>query len=279
MIATGSPTPPSGGPILPHAPAAPGAMAAGGQPIGAPAPQGPAPPPPQQIFDAQTFAMACQLMQDERQRGFRIDVETDSTVAVDQEGEQKSAMEMVKAVGGFMQSAMPMMQSIPQSIPLFGKILLFLLRRFPIGMELEGAFQDTIEKLEGMDPSALHQMMGANGPNAGKQQIMQIKQQIAQGQMQANQAKTQAEIQKAQLAAQASAQDHQVDLEGHAMDMRLESLKAQVDMQRTQMEAAALGREQQAAQADHARAMAEAAMGTGDKNRVLQPQRMPFMKE
>lgn len=254
-----------------------------GAPPGGP-PQGAPPAPPQSttpVFNNQLFAMAVQLLRDERQKGFRIDVETDSTVAVDQEGEQKAAMQMIQAVGGFMQSAMPMMQSIPAAIPLFGKLVLFVLRRFPIGVELEGSVEDTIAKLEGMDQGALGSMMQENGPNAGKQKLAEVKQQIAQGQLQANQAKVQAEIQKAQLTAQSDQMAHQADIEGHQMDMQVEAMKAHADAQRAQIDQEGLQHEQLAAQADHQRVMEQtAAKAAADQMKgspPLAPQRLGFM--
>lgn len=285
MMAPPLGAPPQGGPppmgMSPHPPAPP--PGAGG-PIGAPPPDGGAPPqppaPPQQtmpVFNAQLFANAVQLLKDEGQRGFRIDVETDSTVAVDEESEQKAAMGMVQAVGGFLQSGMPMMQALPQSIPLFGKMIMFLLRRFPIGTELEGAFEDVIAKLESQDPSALNNAMQQNGPHAGKAQMNQVKQQIAQTQAQTAQAKMQAEIQKAQLEAQSAQQDHAADMQAHQMDMAVERTKAGVDMQRAQIEADALRNEQAADHANHIRAMTEIA-ARPPVAAPLPPQHLAFMQ-
>lgn len=260
---------------------------AGGPPMGQPGqppmqPQGQAPNPaaqsiggqaaaPPQVrmveqFNAPLFAQALQLLRDERQRGFRINIETDSTVALDQESEQMARVKFLQAVGSYLQSALPMMESIPQSIPLLCKMLMFGIRGFPIGVEMEGAFEDMIAKLEGMPPEALQQMAGGN-----KNALANAKTQAAQQQLQAAQIKSQAEVQAAQYKAQAARQDHQVDVAGHQMDMQVEQMKAQVDMQRTQLDAEQLQREQWAAQADHQRQMAVEQM------RQLQPQRLPFM--
>lgn len=242
-------------------------------------PPPPSAPPAQTVpvFNAQKFAAAIQLLSDERQRGFRIDVETDSTISIDEEAEQASAMKMVQAVGGFLQSGMPMMQAMPQAIPLFGKMLMFLFRRFPIGTELESAFEDSIAKLEGADPAALGSMMQQNGPHAGKAEMMQIKQQIAQGQQQSAQAKVQAEIQKAQMQMQSAAQDHATDVQTHQMEMQIEATKARVDLQRSEMEADELRNEQAAAQANHVRAMTELA-AKPPPGPPLPPQKLPFMQ-
>lgn len=271
-----SATPPVAQPPQPVPPSPEGDGSAGG--AGTPPPPA-TPPQTTPVFNAQLFGMAVQLLRDERQTGFRIDVETDSTVAVDQEGEQKSAMQMIQAVGGFMQSAMPMMQSIPQSIPLFGKLVLFVLRRFPIGIELEGDVEDTIAKLEGMGSGALGSMMGQNDPNAGKQDLMKVKQQMAQDQAQANQAKVQAEIQKATMQAQTSQQDHAADIETHQMEMEIERTKAGLEVQRAQIDMQQLQHQQIAAHADHERQLTETAAKTASAaaGAALAPQKLPFM--
>ena len=47
--------------------------------------------PTQTVFDVATFDAALQLLQDQRQRGFRIDIETDSTVMADAQAEQQAS--------------------------------------------------------------------------------------------------------------------------------------------------------------------------------------------
>lgn len=225
------------------------------------------------VFDVETFANAIQLLRDEQQRGFRVDIETDSTVAADQAGERRDATQMVQAIGAYLQSSLPMMQTLPQMIPLLGKVLLFYLRKFQIGVSLESAFEDGIAKLENVDPNALHSMMGG-GKGQAAQQMAQIKQQIAQGQLQSQQAKTAAEIQTAQLKASSAQQDHQADLQAGQMEMQIEQVKAGVDQQRSQLEMNELAMQQAANQADHNREQAEAAIRASTP---LMPQKLPFM--
>lgn len=247
-----------------------------GQPAPVPGQPPAAPPPPMktiEVFNAPLFAQAIQLLKDERQKGFRIDVETDSTVALDQQAEQQSRTEFLKVAGSFFQSSLPMMQAVPQMVPVLGKVFLWVMRAFPVGTELEGAFEDGIAKLEGLDPQALGGLMGG-GQQAGKAQQMQMKQQIAQQQLQASQARTQAEITKAQLSAQSSQQDHQVDIATHQMDMQAARQDAALDTQRNQLEAQRLAQEEQLAQADHARALEQAQIA---HSTPLAPQKLPFL--
>lgn len=268
-MASRPPMAPAMPPRPPGAPQPPmGQQPAPSQPQAAPAP----PMPTQEVFNAPLFAQAVQLLRDERQKGFRIDVETDSTVALDQQSEQQAAGEMVKAVGAFMQSALPMMQQIPQMVPLMGDVLLFYLRRFPIGVELEGKFEDAIAKLEGLSPASLGGMM-SGGAQAGKAQEQQLKQQMLQQQASAAQARTQAELQKSQLEMQSAQQDHATDIATHQMDMQLEQQKAAVAQQRNNLDAAQLAREEQVAQADHARVLEQAAI---TRSQPLMPQKLPF---
>lgn len=258
--------PPPRPPMLP--------MGGGMPPTGQP-PAQPAPPPVPMVdqFNAPLFMSAIQLLRDERQRGFRIDIETDSTIVPDQAGERKDAMDMVQAIGAFMQSALPMVQAMPAMLPLIGKILLFMVRRFPISSELESAFEDGIAKLE----QAAGQGGGMQGPQAQMQAKQQADQasanakiQVAQVQSQTAQLNAKNDLQVEQLKQQTAVQDHQMDMHEIQTEAQAQAANDQRDTQRALLE-------EQMAQAEHARRMTpppQPAVGLGAP---LMPQKLPFM--
>ncbi len=84
-----------------------------------------------------------QLLRDDRMRGFRIEVETNSTIQPDEDAEKQRRVEFLNAVGGYMEKAVAAIQQIGPSIaPLMVESLLFAARGFRAGRTLE----DTIEK-------------------------------------------------------------------------------------------------------------------------------------
>lgn len=108
-------------------------------------PQGPGQTPmaEQQAEAQMTFDdKVIELLRNDRMRGFRIDIETDSTVQPDEDAEKQRRTEFLGAMGTFMQQSMEVLQSAPQMAPMLGEMLMFGVRGFRAGRSLE----DTIER-------------------------------------------------------------------------------------------------------------------------------------
>lgn len=91
---------------------------------------------------------AIKLLKDDRLRPLRIDIEADSTVMANHQQEQQSRIQFLTMASQFLQQAVPAVQQTPQIAPLLGQMLLFGIRSFPQGAELEGAFEQAIKKME-----------------------------------------------------------------------------------------------------------------------------------
>jgi hypothetical protein len=130
-----------------QAPAQPGAP-----PMPAP-PQPPLPPnvsPEQleQMLSDPSWEEVGALIKNATQRCFRIDIETDSTIKQDEQQDKADRVEFLKAAGGFLNQAVDAGEKMPGLAPLLGQMLMFGIRGFPIGKELEGSFNTAIQKLE-----------------------------------------------------------------------------------------------------------------------------------
>lgn len=84
------------------------------------------------------------LLRDDRMRGFRIDVETDSMIEADQSAERQHRTEFVTAVGQFLVQLGPVVQVMPPMAPLVGEMLKFAVRGFKVGQELEEIIDKTM---------------------------------------------------------------------------------------------------------------------------------------
>jgi len=131
------------------------------QPAGMPGQQPPQPGPSpadelkQQLaqveeeFKAIEFNKAVvELLRDERTRGFRIDIETDSTVEPDEQAEKQRRMEFLTAVSTFMREAMPALQLRPALAPVMKEMLLFLVRGFRVGRSMEDVIERAMDDIE-----------------------------------------------------------------------------------------------------------------------------------
>ena len=61
-------------------------------------------------------------------RTYRVDIETDSTIALDESQDKQEAGEFVKVVGEFLDQATQLVAVAPEAMPLMGETLKFLAR-------------------------------------------------------------------------------------------------------------------------------------------------------
>ena len=120
-----------------------------------------------------TWEEALQVLRDDKQRAYRIDIETDSTVAGDQAAEQKAMTELLTGVSTYFQNAGPAVAQGYLPLEAAKSILMTAVRRFKMGREVEDALDMIGEKEDGEE----------EGPSPEQQQ-MQAKMQEMQGQLQ-----------------------------------------------------------------------------------------------
>ena len=106
----------------------------------------------ERLFDA-----AVTLLKNEKMRGFRIDVETNSTVVTDDDSEKEGRVEFLRAAGEFLERALPIGLQVPALVPLVGDMLLFSVRGFRAGRQLESAFEEAVEALKAQAGAAAGQ--------------------------------------------------------------------------------------------------------------------------
>ena len=204
----------------------------------------------------QLWQEVMKLVRDDKMRSFRVDVETASTVALDEQQAKESRNEFLGAVGGFLNNALPVMAESPDLAPAIAEALSFTVRGYRAGRGLESAFEEAVSKIkqraeqaeqqaqeqpEQSDPAAeaeaarVQQQMqieGAKGQAAV--QKAQADLQIAQQKAQADLAKAQAEVARAQAALEAQRQQAAADQERAAVDV--ESAQVQLDAQEDRAE-------------------------------------------
>lgn len=169
------------------------------------------------------FAEAIHIIRSDKLRGFIVDVETDSTVPVDRKLEQQNRIAFIQAVGQYLQGVIPAVQSgaIPAKVAREG--LLFVVRGFKVGTELE----DVLEELgdDGDQSQQLAQLQKMNE---------QLKQQLAQMQQELQDARTKKEENMIRAQADIAVSDRQA-----SNDIAVDNAQAQNSMVLNQMKTAA----------------------------------------
>ena len=95
-----------------------------------------------------TWEQVIALLRNEKLRGFRVDIETDSTVQPDAAEEQKNRIELLTAVTQFVQGVAPAVQSGAISLDLAKEMLTFGVRAFKVSPQLEDALDQIGQKAE-----------------------------------------------------------------------------------------------------------------------------------
>lgn len=230
MVGPSPQQPPIGGNVVPFTPRSPAPMPNGPPaPVQAPpvAPGLPPVPPPDPVTMAiqqasQRIQQAIGLLRDERMRGFRVDIEVDSTIYGDLDQEKQDRTEFIGQVTKYLETSMQMSAQVPEMTPLLGKLLQFGVRGFRVGRDLEASIDEFCE--QAVKLAKQRQMNAAQQPNPE-----QIK-----AQAQAEQAK--ATAQSAQLRAHADMAKSQGSIQQAMIQSETERMQAGAEVQRQQAE-------------------------------------------
>lgn len=180
-----------------------------------------------ELMENPTWEEVERLLSDEITLSYKIDIETDSTIKVDQEADKAARVEFLEAAGKFISAAES--NTNPDLIPLLAKMLEFGIRGFHVGKELETAFDVTIRKME----------KASGGPQKPDPQMakvqgdLQIAKERLQGDMQIEQQKSQDEQKRLEMQAKVDAHQGQVDAEVEKFKMELQS---KFDMAKAKMD-------------------------------------------
>ncbi len=196
----------------------------------------------QAVLQKPSWEQVMQIIQSDALRRYRIDIETDSTIAADQEAEREQVTELVQGIGGFMKDIGPAVENGVIDLDSAKKILLSCLRRFKLGREVEDVIEEGMDKPPPQKPN----------PEAAKAQAQaQIEQQKMQAEMQLEQFRAQNDAKVAQAQQQAQAQQDLVSQQAEAarkkQEMQLEHesdtkkllLQHQLDIEKLRAEQAA----------------------------------------
>lgn len=167
--------------------------------------------------DALLAPQAINLLKDDKIRPLRIDIEADSTILANQQQEQQARIQFLTMAGQFLQQAIPAAAQHPQMAPLLGQMLLFGIRSFPQGAELESAFEQAVKQMEDAAKAAASQPQQA--PPDPKMVVAQ------------------AQVQDIQSRIAARQMDSQRDSQEADAKVRLEAARTALDAQRAQDDA------------------------------------------
>lgn len=196
--------------------------------------QPPMPPTPEQMemLSKPSWEQVIGLIKDNSHRKYKIDIETDSTIAGSMESDMAGLSQVIQAVFGSYQAMAGMVSSGMMPIDAVKEILLTITRRSRMGLAVE----DAIDKMAAPQPQ--------QNPAI---ELAQIKQQSDQAKAQAD---LRAESQKMQLQAQMDERNKQVDLQLKQQELAMKAHQDAINQQNA-MQVEAHKQEMQAQQIQH----------------------------
>lgn len=149
------------------------------------------------------FTDACAFIKNEARRVSSIDIETDSTLMVDDAQDKTDRAQFLAAAGAFLQQAVPAMEATPELGPLLGAMLMFTVRSFPSARIMEDEFENVQKAMasraqQPQDTDKDGKKAAAAAAAQKTQQDGQIRQQELAQKGQAEAAKNQRELQAEQ---------------------------------------------------------------------------------
>lgn len=156
---------------------------------------------------AQNAKAAVELLKSDKQRTFRIDIETDSTVALDESQDKKDRLEFLTTIGGFIEKAMAIGAQAPELAPVLKESIMFAIRSFKAGRQMEGNFEQALDAM--VEKSKQPKPPQADPAVEKAKAELVLKQQSTQADIQLNQQKMQSDMQlrQVELAADLKAQE------------------------------------------------------------------------
>ena len=201
-----------------------------------------------QLKETVTQEQVIKFLRDQRLRPFILDIETDSTIAPDENAQKQRATEFITAVGGFLSQAVQGIVAFPQIAPLMGDTLKYVASQFRAGRALDGSIDDFAESMKQVasQPKANPEADAAQAAAQAQQAEMAIKEQTAAADAQTKAADAQAKIMKAESdAAEADlARRVKAQQEMDASEARRLEREAKDALARQQMDQSALEHQQ-----------------------------------
>lgn len=179
--------------------------------------------------DQANFPQAMALIRDDMLRNFRIDIETDSTIAADEETRKKQGMEFLQATSTFFDKVAQASMSMPDMVPIAGEILTYTARLFKQGRAMEATIEAWLDDIKAKIEAAQQQPPAPPPPDPAMIQV--------QNDFQIEQGKLQVQAQELQIKArEVAVKEAEVQLEREKLMVEREKIQTEAQVQITKIE-------------------------------------------
>lgn len=193
----------------------------------------------------QNYLTAVELLRAEPTRRFRIEIETDSTLAINEALDQQARADFMQSLVGALQTMAPIMEQMPAFVPVLGEALTFVSRTYKAGRGLEGAVEQAVEATKEMiakksespappDPKMMEIQAKMDLERFKAEEQMRLTQMKSDQEMALAQQKAELELEKAQVKSLQELEEtrNAITLEQARLDaeLRIQEAQARADL-------------------------------------------------
>lgn len=173
--------------------------------------------------DQANFPAAIELLRNDRLRTFRVDIETDSTIAIDEQVEQQSRMEWFQSVTQMASQIEAIKQFSPELMSPMIESVLFTIRSFRTGRPVEGPWEQALQTWQDREKEQRENPQPPP-PDPAMMKVEQEGQKIQQdGQLKMQELEL--DFQKAQM---------EFDLKNRELDMKIQTAMSKADVEQVE---------------------------------------------
>lgn len=171
------------------------------------------------------FQKAIEILKSDKLRGFRVDIETDSTIVSDAAADKEAASQLLAGTTEALTAMGPIVMQAPELMKPMGDLIMFAFRRFRVGRTVEASLEDALDQIN----TKIESNKGQPPPPSPEQ----IKAQAEQEKMKAEAAMDQ---QRFQLDMKEKMLDMQIEQQKQSSEMRMEQERNQMELQKMREE-------------------------------------------
>jgi hypothetical protein len=168
------------------------------------------------------------ILRDTKKRNYRIQIASDSMVAIDQAQQQQEGQVLIQTAGAFFDQMRGLVDQYPPLIEFSISLFQNMIKRFKGGKELDGIFTKALQQIGEI---AKAKEEAAKQPPPPDPKTLEI-----QGRMQIAQIESQARVQAVQMEMQDKAVKNQLAAQEQQLKMQRDQLEAQLAVQKQQTE-------------------------------------------
>ena len=163
------------------------------------------------------------ILRDANARNYRIEIASDSMVAIDQQQQQQEGQMLMQTAGQFFDQMRGLVEQYPPLAEFSLSLFQNMIKRFKGGKELDGIFTKAFKQIEEIAKAKEEAAKQPPPPDPVMQEV--------QGRLQIAQIESQTRLQQAQMEAQDRAVKNQIEIQNQQLKMQRDQLEAQLKVQ------------------------------------------------